>query len=143
MCKLAFLQRFLSPTAHTAPTFGRNSVGTLFTQSRNTCRNTLLYAVSRLSRLKNTINGATGSGCRNTFPNYYQESYSMDEYDYSDYEGWLDEFEDCEEWDCDEWWDAVEDDNTESWHVRAVNEAIAEENGDTPPPPDSMGDIPF
>lgn len=139
MSKIRVLVRIYAVTGSTAVTFLRKIVTPLFPKSDTTVTPLHCTLHSLLSYLKSTIYGASSGSSDTTFPNSSQGSYFEDEYDYSDYEGWLDEFEDCEEWDCDEWWDG----NTESWHVRAVNEAIAEENGDTPPPPDSMGDIPF
>lgn len=159
MSKLRCFGRKCAALGATAATFCSNTVASLLSKRSNTVATQHGTLNWLLSLLIPTFYSRVGSNSSNTFPNLSQENissegktdysslkndlipYSREEHDANNYQ--MDEFdhEDYDEW----WYDAVEDYvpqprpmTEESWHKRAVDEAIAEEENDN-----SIGDIPF
>lgn len=155
MSKFLFCKRFSAATVATVATFFKKQVATLFPQGSNTGSNTHGTLHWLVSHLKTPFNSLLGSNSSNTFPNFAQENCDLregnenppvihefpdshdlgDEYDLSDFEGYLSE---------EELYDTVSDEEYEnrSWQQRAVDEAIDEEEPGAYPPGD-VGDIPW
>jgi hypothetical protein len=163
MSKFRCFGRKLAATVATAAAMGSNTAASLFSQGSNTAAPLIVRCIHYFSRLKHAFYSRVCRTGSNTFPNYSQEieplreekeispvihefanSYDLgDEFDHEDYDEWeadyLDWLDDNQvDWDDGDWDDG---DECTSWHERAVDEAIEDEQEDEYPRTDrSHGD---
>lgn len=190
MSKFSFLKRFVPLQPLQPLLLVDTPVEALFSQSRGTVEALLSSMVRRISLLKRAVFFITSRGCRGYFPNSSQEiellresvdfspsdgdewhstgeSYTRDEYDYSDFADWQEDMYNEVGWpDDDDLIPGIDDswdftgasagmwnpeghrewlDAHPSWEQQAVDEIIdAERPGEYPANlPDELGDIPF
>jgi len=152
MSKFLRFGRKCAAFAATAATFCSNTCSNTFSQGSSTVAALYFLIVRCISRLKSTFYSRVGSSSSNTFQNFAQENEHLregnvispvdddfpdshdlgDEFDHEDYDEWWygderDYEDELNEWD-DEPLDPVEE--VVSWTRRAVDEIIAEEDGE-------------